>query len=575
MKQILMIIIVAIFCLPLFGQEINSFRNLSTGGVLDDDADLAFDPIELNYLTGTRIFSNLSNFGGTDQILSNSGSQHLLLGIASDKCFIDHFNRAFLIKYYDYKTPGLIEYMIDPSGSMAYATGEVDFTWQEYSDVNVNGLYDRYTILQQHIQNMDYSKGMDIYLNLAYKLNEINRFGFKLGILNSETGHNRSSTGLLGFDPNSPNTDYRFMLQTLTEIDPSIPAYLAEDKKIGDFKTEQSFSNILTELAYGRTMNTYDLKAALEFRLINDKTIHDDTATEIEIRTNQANDYEMESYLIKLDEKGIHTALALGVRKNLSTAAERKNSAYISLGAGLGFLNLDVSDNETMAGDYTINGQFHNHDSYFMKQDGEKSGLEANAHLRINYPLNAKTYFGTGLLYHYSNSKQKGDFKYGMASTDSTFSSANGAWAFTTALSSLMSGKTEHNYDSTTLSVPVGLEYWFTNNQHWAVRFGSVFTQHISSVNELFRPEHVEPITIVETYADGSEPYISYDDNEYLIDSENRLSRSSSTTYCYGIGYKPSQNLQIDIMGIFDSSDTDLWNTDFFRNLRLAFSIRL
>lgn len=93
------------------------------------------------------------------------------------------------------------------------------------------------------------------------------------------------------------------MLQTLPESDPSVMAYLAEDKKIGDFKTEQSFSNTLAELAYGRTMNTYDLRAALEFRLIDDKTTHDDTATEIEIRTNQPNSIEMESYLNKLGKR--------------------------------------------------------------------------------------------------------------------------------------------------------------------------------------------------------------------------------------------------------------------------------
>ncbi|MCB5264851.1 MAG: hypothetical protein PHT37_07715 [Candidatus Cloacimonetes bacterium] len=575
MKQILIIIVVAILCLPLFGQEINSFRNLSTAGVLDDDADLAFDTIELNYLNGTHIFSNLSNFSGTDKILSSSGSQHLLLGIASDKCFIDNFRRALLIKYYDYKTPGSIQYDSDLWGSMADAMGEVDYTWQEYSNTNGNGLYDQYRILQQHIQNMDYSKGMDIYLNLAYELNKTNRLGFKLGILKSETGHTRNSTDLLGFAQDSPSTNYRNMLQTLPESDPSVMAYLAEDKKIGDFKTEQSFSNTLAELAYGRTMNTYDLRAALEFRLIDDKTTHDDTATEIEIRTNQPNSIEMESYLNKLGEKGIHAAFSLGVRKNFSTAAERKNSAYIALGAGMGFQNLDITDNETMTMDYKTSGQFHEYGSFLMKQDGEKSGLEANVHLRINYPLNDKTYFGTGLRYHYSNSKQKGDFVYNMASTDSTFSSPNGAWSATETCTALISGKTEHNYDSTTFSVPVGLEYWFTNNQHWAFRLGSLFTQNISSVNELYQPKNVEPYTCVLVNANGAVPYITYADNDYVIESKNQVTRSSSTSYCYGIGYKPSSNLQIDIMGVFDSSDTDLWNTDFFRNLRLAFSLRL
>ena len=77
-KTFLVLILVSgiVFC---FAQEFNSFRYLSTSGALDGDVEYAFDPLDLNYLSGTRFFSGLSNFSGNDKILMNSGDNYLLL----------------------------------------------------------------------------------------------------------------------------------------------------------------------------------------------------------------------------------------------------------------------------------------------------------------------------------------------------------------------------------------------------------------------------------------------------------------------------------------------------------------
>lgn len=573
MKRLLTLVIVAILCLPLLAQDINSFRNLSTGSALDDDADLAFDPIELNYLKGTTVFSNLSNIGGSDKIFMNSGAQHFLMGLATEKCRINKLKAAILFKYYDNKTPGSIQYYPNPWDSMISATGEVDYTWQEYSDVNMNGLYDKYRIIKQNYKSLSYSKGMDFYLNLAYELNKANRLGFKLGVNNVEIGNNRSSMPLLNFSSNSPTTDYSDMYQSLLDSDPSIPESYYERTMKGDFVSEDTYSDILAELAYSITMGDLDLRAALKFELIDSKTSHDDLANETLKSLNQPDEMEMESYLSSLEEKGNYTALALGIRKTFNAARERRNDSYVSLSAQVGMLNMDVSEEETWTGDEQVSGNYHSIASESMKQEGELSGFDMKAHLRINYPLNSKTYFGTGLLYYYSDQKQKGDFTMMATETDSSFTSVDNTWYSTQTGNMLMTGKTEHNYNSTTISIPVGIEYWFTNNNQWTLRFGSVFSQYVSTINELFQPENVEPYSYVEVYADGSETDVWNEDNEYVIDSESRVTRSSSATYCYGVGYKPSSNLQIDVMGIFDSSNTDIWNTNFFRNLRLAFTL--
>ena len=123
--------------------------------------------------------------------------------------------------------------------------------------------------------------------------------------------------------------------------------------------------------------------------------------------------------------------------------------------------------------------------------------------------------------------------------------------------------------------VPVGIEYKFTNNNKWDLRFGSVFRSICTTVNDAKEIKDASPITTETVYGDGSVD-INIDDNTYDSTSEQTISTNSSTNYYYGLGFRPTDNLQIDLLGFFGGvgDENDLLNADFYKQLRLSFTLK-
>ena len=45
----------------IYSQNMVSYRGLSLGNIIADDLDLIYDPIELQFVEGVRVYTNLSN----------------------------------------------------------------------------------------------------------------------------------------------------------------------------------------------------------------------------------------------------------------------------------------------------------------------------------------------------------------------------------------------------------------------------------------------------------------------------------------------------------------------------------
>ena len=57
----------------LLNAEPVSFRNIALGTIIDDDLDLVKDPIELKFVEGSRLYTNLSNLVNShEEILANN-----------------------------------------------------------------------------------------------------------------------------------------------------------------------------------------------------------------------------------------------------------------------------------------------------------------------------------------------------------------------------------------------------------------------------------------------------------------------------------------------------------------------
>ncbi|MGC9362088.1 MAG: hypothetical protein ACP5F3_04085, partial [Candidatus Syntrophosphaera sp.] len=543
-------------------------------GVLDDDADLAFDPIELNYLEGTNIFTNLSNFSSQDRIYANDGENRLMLGLSTDKCLVENLKRALLFSYYDVKTPNDIYYYPDPNSEDSQtAQGEIEHSWEEFSDTNGNMLYDMHHSYFQHYEDMDYEKGWDIFLNHAYEISPQLRAGVKLGYLRVNAGDNRSSSSLLDFGSGEHSTHILEIQASLPDSDPGVDSLLVMEEIIGDFGTDGKGNSFQAEFALASQMEKGEISASILFEAINMKMEVDDNA-EYHYTTLDEDEFELESQNDVLSQNGWYAGLGLGYRKILVEAEERKNEGYLSVDGRIGYTGMAMENSEVTSASYDYDGLETGVWEQGLEEEGDQGGFDLGARIRLNYPLNQRTFFGTGLDYHFQNQSMDGEFIYFSEAEESDYLE-EGEWLATVTNTWEISGDTRGKLTTSKVVVPAGLEYWFANNMKWALRFGSVFTQNCASGSRTFEPTNSEPQTTTYTSAANPDPVIEYSENTYEMESEHTSIRESETLFCYGLGYKPSKNLQIDLMGMFDVESVQIWNTQFFRSLRISFSLRL
>ena len=244
------------------------------------------------------------------------------------------------------------------------------------------------------------------------------------------------------------------------------------------------------------------------------------------------------------------------------------HTGYISCGLGFGLKNLNVKQKEL----YNENEE----DPYYYSSknfsaSGDLTGINFSANTRLNYPLNNKTFIGTGLFYTLQNDDLKGDYTY-QISKKASFFNYDGSWNYTINQISKSAGKVEQEETVKIFRAPVGLEYWFTNNMKWAMRFGTIFTHTVEIFKESFAPNLIEPTLTECTYANG-ETASQLNDNTSLKESHSTKYSTSKTDFSYGICFKANDNLQIDLLTMFDNNDLELWNTNFLRNLKLSFTV--
>ena len=80
-----------------------------------------------------------------------------------------------------------------------------------------------------------------------------------------------------------------------------------------------------------------------------------------------------------------------------------------------------------------------------------------------------------------------------------------------------------------------------------------------------------DPFTWIKEYSDGTQEL--YKDDIYESTSEVSKTTISSTVFTYGFGFNPMNNLQIDLLGVFNS-DTSVLDTDFYKSLQISFTLK-
>ena len=130
----------------------------------------------------------------------------------------------------------------------------------------------------------------------------------------------------------------------------------------------------------------------------------------------------------------------------------------------------------------------------------------------------------------------------------------------------------QNDITSTIFSLPTGLEYRLGQSNQFAFRFGSIFQLYSQTIDDTKDVTDSDPYTWIKKYSDGEQETNVYD-NYFESTEENIKATVSTTVFTYGLGYNPLSNLQIDLVGMFNSNASFL-ETEFYRNLQISFTLK-
>jgi hypothetical protein len=189
-------ILIGLLSVIINAQQPLSFRNKALGGIINDDLDLIYDPIELRFVDSLRLYTNLSNLtSGTENVFNNVGDNEFLLGISGENPFLSNHWMSGLFRFANSTNPNPVTINSDLNNQyFVQGSGQLDDDYTEYL-VGTNGLnYLKREINQSvlsHTKNNDYS----FIFNNSLLVDDFT-YGLRLELGNRNTEDINSSTNL-------------------------------------------------------------------------------------------------------------------------------------------------------------------------------------------------------------------------------------------------------------------------------------------------------------------------------------------------------------------------------------------
>jgi hypothetical protein len=593
------ILLATIFILGLSmvanAQEPISFRSNALGGIVNDDLDLVYDPIELQFVDGIRLYTNLSNLtSNQEQLFHNISDDEFLFGVSSQNPLLKFLWHSALVRFQNSETSNSVGIDSDLDGyTDIYGNGTLIDEYTAYMDSDYDGLFDLKQMFSQEKSNFTIDDNYSFILNNSFKL-RILAMGVKLSMGNATSTGNTAPTSL-GTGNN--------VLSGVGSDDPtfsrSVTTHLFEDgydnliwSEAGNFNSENKFS--FTNLDVSAMVNLWDFEMRADIALYSNQTLSNDDYGysgqykyfEPEI-TDYDDDYsETDSYISKTDEDGGGVVLGGSARYTFDEQDERKNDGFWKVGVSADFGSYDYigsTSSQFLSTEAYFDG-FNTNEDDFGKTNSEHSSTTDNGtkktssfaiNGRLNIPLDENVHFGIGAFLNKSKKNRETNYTESLNAVldyDYTDTDYNENDYLTTETSQLSA---DRNFEilRTIFACPAGLEYRTGKENKWSLRFGSIFTMTNQTINDAKQITGSEPHVTETEYGDG-DIAIDFDDNIYESTSEHTRTTSSSTVFTYGLGYNPMENLQIDVLGFLGTNDNSIIDASFYRNLRLSFTMK-
>ena len=576
------------FSIKVNAQEPISFRSNALGGVIDDYLDLVYDPIELRFVDGVRIYTNLSNLTSSqEKLFNNISDDEFLFGMSSENPFLNFLSHSALIRFQNSETSNSVGIDSDLDGyTDITGNGTLIDEYTAYLDTDYDGLFDLKNMLSQEKSSFTTDDSYSFILNNSLEL-WILVMGVKLSMGNSTHTGNMASTSLGSADG---------VLSGVNWDDPtfsrSVITYLIEDEydnltwsEDGVFNSENNIS--FTNWDISVMVDLFDFEFRTDLAVFSNQTLsnfNDDYSGQYEyfdpgISSYADNYSETDSYFSKTDEDGGGFAFGGSLRKIFEEMYERKNDGYWEFGGSASSGSYDYTDSTSsqFSSIETYFDGLNTNNTDFVKTNSEQSAIsdvgtkkfsKYNFFGRLNIPIGENVYFGIGGYLNQSTINRETDYTESVNNvtdynyTDSDYDDIDYITTITSQLTA------DRNYDlfNSTFIWPVGLEYKLGGQNKWSLRFGSIFTSTYQTINDAKQVTDAEPYVTETEYGNG-DVTIDFDNNIFESISEHTRTASSSTVFTYGLGYNPTKNLQIDMLGI-GSGDLE------FDGVRLSFSVK-
>jgi hypothetical protein len=588
-------------------EQPESFRSQALGGVIDDDLDLVYDPIELRFVKGIRIYTNLSNLLTSNEKILNESSYYdhgctqneLFFGVSMKNPLFRNVWSSVLIRYqnFKYSNPLYFYTSIPNSPSVTDKWGYYHQIYTLYADEGEykDGLYDTKYVFDWDETNFSWNKTNGLVINHTWKPS-VWTLGFRYATAKMYIDSTLCSSDYL------TDVDEAFLIGYPSfgmhyqryDVDSNVKQYeRIEDGNFLWWRESRYHSYHFSAMRpfYWQGWTPIEMRGDFVYVREYWSEQHDDVyAGQTYYYNPDISEYDnhlaMDESSDYLEEVRGHTIyLAVSAKRVFKQATERRNNGFWEVGVGLmdgsfdydhtyavqgtsderyfdGLQSGDLDDRTDMEGSISITD----------RGPGDKNGWFGWG--RVNVPLGKKVYTGMGLYIGTSKTIRNTNYTYHYDGSEvyDILGGANDKDYVGTAMEYWDADRRyELNYYYFIL--PVGIEYRFTNNNKWCLRFGSIYSYSRYNENDSKQMEVDQPYQETIVYNGGTE-YVNVSDNEYESTSSQEKWGMSQTVFVYGLGFEPTEHFQIDLLGFLGGSD-NIFDADFFRMLRISLTLKL
>ena len=575
----------------LQSQSLISYRGLALGNVIADDLDLIYDPIDLQFVEGVRVYTNLSNAtSGEEKLFGNISDDQFLFGISAEGPFLNFIHHSFLIKFQKSEIPNSISIDSDLDGyNDSYGTGSLTNEYNAFYDSNGDGIFDLRQINSQNKSDITKNDDYSFILNNSFELWFFS-MGVKLSLGDFENSGNTSSVPLgsansvlLGANMGDPTFE-KSLSNFLLDIGEN--NFVLNEN--GEFQTinKSNFSRI--DVSGMFEIGDFEMRGDASFS--SDKNVSEINnmySGQYEYFQNDSIDYEdfyseSDSYLSLTEEGGSTIGYGGSLKYIFNYQDERKNDGFWKIGfsMGLGTFDYDASilsnylNNESRynVSFYDENIEAETDNSTEISDKGTKSITSYALNSSLNIPINDDVHFGIGAIVSHNETSRITLYNEEINNLLVNVFTDTAMDDYTITENYALVADRNHDVSETKYILPTGLEYRLGQQNQFSLRVGSIFQLASLEIKDSKEIKESDPFTWIKEYSDGTQE-LYMDDDIYESTSEVSKTTISSTVFTYGFGFNPMNNLQIDLLGVFNS-DASVLDTDFYKSLQISFTLK-